>query len=156
MTKYPYPSHKTLIPSSYKVMIQKSFQAKKRPKRNNLGKLGERIAIKFLQSKGYKLLTANYHIRGGELDLVCQKNGILVFVEVKTRHSLYFGEGEEALTNNKKQKLIRAIYTYLQNQHRLPLDQYRPLGQLWQLDLVAIHLRSSTATIKHFQNILLA
>ena len=85
-------------------MIQKTDQVK-----NNMetGKLGEKLALRFLTQKGYSLVCANYHIRGGELDLVMRKNGILVFVEVKTRKTGNFGFGDEAVNYRKKQSLPR-------------------------------------------------
>jgi len=140
-------------------MIDQSFQAKKRPKPTHkrqttttIGKFGENIAVQYLQQKGYELLKQNFHIQGGELDIIMQKNGIIIFVEVKLRTGKNFGEGFEAITFSKKQKLLRTIFTFLRNEKS---TREKPIKQ-WQLDLVSIHFNSTkhTAQIQHFQNIL--
>ena len=113
-----------------------------------IGRFGEALASKYLREQGYKILKSNYYIRGGELDLITQKDAIIVFVEVKTRTSTNFGPPEEACTARKKQKLLRAIYSYLTTQ-----TLNHPAG-LWRCDLIAIQLLSTRkATIKHYQNI---
>ena len=52
---------------------------------NPVGKKGEDAAAAFLQKKGYKILQRNFHIKGGEIDIVAEKDNTLVFIEVKTR-----------------------------------------------------------------------
>lgn len=108
------------------------------------GRLGETLALKFLQNKGYQLVTRNYHIRGGEIDLIMVKEGILVFVEVKTRRNELFGVPEESLTVHKQRSLIRTIYHYLHDHPRHP----------WRCDLIAIRLQGNSGTITHYRNIL--
>ena len=49
----------------------------------SIGGAGEEAAAKYLRRKGYKILERNYHIRGGELDIIAQKDGYIVFVEVE-------------------------------------------------------------------------
>ena len=114
------------------------------------GRQGEQLAKKFLLQKGYFSICENYHIRGGEIDLIMKKDDIIIFVEVKTRHGQYFGEGHEAVNGRKKIKLIRTIMHYLN-------ENYQHSGQLWQLDVIGIQLQPeiNRATIKHYQNILL-
>jgi putative endonuclease len=109
------------------------------------GSMGEKLALRHLEGKGYELITRNYFIRGGEIDLILKKNGILVFVEVKTRRSRRFGFAVEALNVTKKQKLLRAIRTYLSK-----LPEYIP----WRADLVTIDFTAANrANISHYQNI---
>ncbi len=114
----------------------------------NIGRFGEALASKFLRERGYKILKSNYFIRGGELDLITQKDAIIVFVEVKTRISKNFGSPEEACTARKKHTLLRTIYTYLADQ------TCNHPAKLWRCDLIAIQFTGSQkATIKHYQNI---
>jgi putative endonuclease len=123
--------------------------AQKRLKNSKtIGALGEGIAQNYLLKKGYELITTNYHIPGGEVDIIVKKNDILVFVEVKTRLQCYFGPGEEALNDHKKRVLLRTIFTYL-TQH--PSSMFS-----WQLDFIAIQIFTpkNIATVKHFSNIL--
>jgi putative endonuclease len=116
-----------------------------RRKCKDLGDLGENLAARHLTAKGYNLIAKNYFIRGGEIDLILKKDGIIVFVEVKTRRTGKFGTAADALTPNKKRKLLRAIRTYL--------------GTLtgftnWRADLVAIDFTAyNRANITHYKNI---
>jgi len=113
------------------------------------GRWGEEIAIKYLKHKNYQLITRNYYIQGGEIDLVTKKDGIIVFVEVKFRSGRKYGTGQEAVTRAKRQKLIRAIFSFLAAH-----GEYR--ATRWQLDLIAIsyHSDSRRAFIQHLPNIL--
>ncbi|VVM08224.1 YraN family protein [Methylacidimicrobium tartarophylax] len=87
-----------------------------RPWRKNceLGRWGEREAARFLRRKGYRVLLRNVRIGGGEIDLVCRDASVLVFVEVKTRSSTEYGEPAEAVDAEKRARLVRAAYAYLE------------------------------------------
>ncbi len=115
-----------------------------------IGNYGEQLAKNFLIKKGYDFIAQNYYLRGGELDLIMKKDGILIFVEVKTRIASFFGDGQESVNSNKKRKLIRAILHYLEKNKI-------KFGHIWQLDLIDIQLQKNInfGTIKHYQNILL-
>lgn len=71
------------------------------------------MARSFLEKKGFEILEQNFRCRFGELDLVCKKNGNLVFVEVKTRRSTVFGEGVEAVDARKQGKMLKTALYYL-------------------------------------------
>ena len=58
---------------------------------NELGKLGEELAVDFLQKNGYEILETNWVFQKAEIDIIAQKDNILVAVEVKTRSSIDFG-----------------------------------------------------------------
>lgn len=79
----------------------------------SIGGAGEEAAAKYLRRKGYKILERNYHIRGGELDIIAQKDGYIVFVEVKTRSNNGYGGGLYAVTPTKQQRLLKAAACYL-------------------------------------------
>jgi putative endonuclease len=81
--------------------------------RKEMGDLGEALAGKILEHKGYVILDRNFRTRYGEVDLVAKEGEVLVFVEVKARSSLNYGSGAEALTKMKQQRLIRAALHYL-------------------------------------------
>jgi putative endonuclease len=86
--------------------------------RQAVGTLGEQAAAAALEDQGYRILNRNYRVRGGELDIVAEKNGVLVFCEVKTRTSAYFGLPEEAVTIAKRRRLRRLALEYLQREGR--------------------------------------
>ncbi len=86
--------------------------------RRVVGTLGEQAACDALVEQGYQVLHRNYRVRGGELDIVCERNGTLVFCEVKTRTSNQFGLPEEAVTIPKRRRLRRLALEYLQREGR--------------------------------------
>lgn len=101
-------------------------------RRKELGALGERIAVGYLQKRGYRIHETNFRCREGEIDIVAQQGDCLVFVEVRTRKSLDFGIPEESVTTAKREKLISLALAYLQTHGNLPSS--------WRIDVVAIEL----------------
>ncbi|HEX7678723.1 MAG TPA: YraN family protein [Thermoanaerobaculia bacterium] len=78
-----------------------------------LGKRGERRAAWFYRLRGYRIVERNLRMRGGEIDLVVRRGGLLVFVEVKTRQSVAAGYGVEAVDRRKKLQIISLTSAYL-------------------------------------------
>ena len=108
----------------------------------SVGKAGELIAANYLLSKKWKILEKNwFNARGyriGELDLIAEnKEGTLVFVEIKTRKGK---KGEvnpgENLHQAKLKKLIKIAQSYL--------NQRDWQGRNWRIDLIAITLDFQT------------
>lgn len=79
-----------------------------------LGQRGEALAWNFLRKRGYSILEKNYRTRFGEVDIIAQKGGVLVFLEVKTRRDHQFGFPAESVDWRKQQKIIRVAEAYLQ------------------------------------------
>ena len=65
------------------------------------GSIGERIATEYLQKKGYHIIECNAYSRWGEIDIVAEKQNIIIFIEVKTRKSLKQGKPYEAVSYQK-------------------------------------------------------
>ena len=80
---------------------------------NRLGLVGEEEAERFLVARGYRIRARRYRIRTGEIDLVAEEAGTLVFVEVKARSSIAYGRPAEAIGSRKRARLIRAARHYL-------------------------------------------
>ena len=80
-----------------------------------LGRRGEGEAVRFLKKSGYRIIARNLRARFGEIDVVAQDGPTLCFVEIKTRSSIRFGCPEEAVTAQKRQRLIRLASWYLQS-----------------------------------------
>ena len=80
---------------------------------NDLGKLGEELAVEFLQKEGYEILETNWVFQKAELDIIARKGNILAAVEVKTRSSLEFGLPQEFVKPKKIQLLAKAINEYV-------------------------------------------
>ena len=84
----------------------------------HLGDRGESYAEDYLRRQGYRILTRNYRTKIGEIDLIADDHGTLVFIEVKTRSSVHYGVPAEAVNYKKKQKIIQTAYWYLYEQRR--------------------------------------
>jgi putative endonuclease len=100
--------------------------------RKQIGDFGEKLALKYLRKRGYRIRETNFRCREGEIDIIAQDKDYLVFVEVRTRRGSDFGTPEESLTMAKKERLISLALAYLQTNRNLP--------PLWRLDVVAIEL----------------
>ena len=87
--------------------------------RAQTGHRGEAIAAKFYLQQGYRLLTHNFRTRMGELDLVLEKDGVIVICEVKTRTANAVIRPGAAVDYNKQKKLVLAAQLYLQQTDRL-------------------------------------
>ncbi len=101
-----------------------------------LGRFGEALAVKYLKAQGYKIVTVNYRSVLGEIDVICRKADELVFVEVKTRASTYFGEPYESVTIAKQRKLRKLAEAYIAKQ-RLSDNKLR-------FDVISIIVKGST------------
>jgi len=114
--------------------------------RQEVGKLGEEAARKFLKKRGYRIRETGFRCRHGEIDIITQKKDYLVFVEVRTKTSLEFGTPEESITRAKKEKLITSALTYTNTHQDLP--------PLWRIDVVAIELddKGKTKRIELIEN----
>mgnify|MGYP001325805158 CR=1 FL=1 len=80
------------------------------------GKEGEDIAVEMLTQKGYSIIERNYFYgKTGEIDIIALDNetGYTVFIEVKMRKNLEFGEPEYAITTRKKSQIRRLAEAYL-------------------------------------------
>lgn len=76
-------------------------------KTSQAGKLAENLAVKYLTSKGYKIIERNFRSRFGEIDVISIKDNSLIFSEVKARWNLNFGTPEESVTPSKIRKITR-------------------------------------------------
>lgn len=136
----------------------------KKTERRKKGDLGENVACKYLEKKGYRLIDRNYWKPWGEIDIVAEKANLISFIEVKTvsreasadisRESFFGGKHgirpEENLHPAKIQRLYRAIQTYL-------LDNRVPESKAWQIDLVCVYLdfSSKRAKVELFENVII-
>lgn len=110
------------------------------------GYLGEVLARKYLEKKGYKILEQNYRTRWAEIDLIAKKKEVLVFVEVRTKVGEQFGAPEETLNFRKLQKVRRNAISYA---------AYIKWNKLYRIDAVCIVLGENHAVerIAHYVNI---
>lgn len=87
--------------------------------RKQLGYFGEKVTAYYLTKKGYRILKRNFTVKGGEIDIIAEKDGIIAFVEVKTRTPDPMVNGFEAVTKSKRKLIIKTSEEY---SYRFPHD----------------------------------
>lgn len=121
------------------------------------GDLGESIAVKHLQTKGFTILTQNYLKKWGEIDIVAEKEGIVHFIEVKTvsyetkvdltravTHGTW--RPEEQVHRRKLHQIDKALQTWIcENNYK---------GE-WVIDVIAVRIvpRETYATVNMIENV---
>ncbi|MBP5489534.1 MAG: YraN family protein [Lachnospiraceae bacterium] len=89
--------------------------------RRTVGNEAEEAVVRFLRERGYRILERNYRCRLGEIDIVAEDGGYLVFAEVKYRRTGDFGLPEEAVDARKAQRIRNTALWYMK-EHRLAPD----------------------------------
>jgi len=108
----------------------------------DLGKRGERRAAWFYRLRGYTILERNARLPAGEIDLIVRRGTTVVIAEVKTRQTLIAGEGYEAVTRVKRERMIRLG------------DQYaakHPDARL-RYDILSIYWTGRRFVVTHFED----
>lgn len=87
------------------------------------GKFGEVVANEYLLKNGAEILEKNFSNKFGEIDIIAEVEGQLVFIEVKSRTSLKFGYPAESVDYKKRRKIIQLAqyYIYKNNLHNMPI-----------------------------------
>lgn len=111
---------------------------------NELGALGERLAMEYLQKKGYTILESNYVYDKAELDIIAQmEQETIVVVEVKTRNSSVFGDPQSFVSPGKIKQLVKAANEYIIS---------NALDVEVRFDIIAVLKNKTTEQIEHFEN----
>lgn len=108
------------------------------------GRFGEHVGEDYLKTRGYEILEKNVRSPFGEIDLIANHRGTLVFVEIKTRRNMTFGFPEEAVNEHKKHQLIRLASWYL-TQHPRSNPSVR-------FDVLAIQVKNGEPLVRLIQN----
>ena len=85
--------------------------------RRGYGSDGEYTVHDYLTGQGYRVLDMNYRRGPGEIDVIARKGDTVAFVEVKRRSSNRFGRPAEAVTPQKRQRIVRTAQLYLHEKH---------------------------------------
>ncbi|WP_300565421.1 YraN family protein [Flavobacterium sp.] len=110
---------------------------------NELGKLGEELAVDFLRKAGYTIIETNFVFQKAEIDIIAQKDNTLAVVEVKTRSSVDFGSPQDFVKPAKIKLLVKAIDEYVIS-NDLDLDV--------RFDIIAVHKEGTTFVIEHLED----
>ncbi|MDR2340748.1 MAG: YraN family protein [Puniceicoccales bacterium] len=113
------------------------------------GQWGEGVATRFLQRKRYDVLARNWRFGRDEIDIVADDNGVLVFVEVKTRSSASgIGAYGAARATRKKRALCRARNAFLQTR-----AEYAQTYRLDVIEVLTPKFTNRADKIVHFENV---
>lgn len=110
---------------------------------NDLGTLGEEIAVRHLHDKGFTILSTNWRYGKDEIDIIAEKGDFLVIVEVKTRRSAGFGEPEVFVNQAKQKFLVRAAQAYLEKNE---------VEKETRFDIISIVLNNNTRKVNHIED----
>ena len=112
-------------------------------RRQKVGSWGEMVAAEYLQEHGYNLIARNFRTPYGEIDIIAEKAGYSIFIEVKTRTSGSLGPPEISVTPRKQEHMVAAAEYYCQENE---IDS-------WQIDVIAVEiLPGKQPAITHFEN----
>jgi len=112
-----------------------------------IGEFGETLAKNYLIKHGYKIIDANVKLSYQELDIVASKDDIIIFVEVKTRISQFYGPAENAFQLTKLERFRRGMEMYIGNK--------KIYTQEFRADLITVDIDhfKKTAKIKHYKDV---
>ena len=110
---------------------------------HELGRIGENIIADYITKLGYKVVERNFACNQGEIDIVAKDKEELVFIEVKTRTDISYGEASEAVTDTKKRHLINSIkyYIYKQKLENQPI----------RIDVAEVYIKCGKVNINYIK-----
>ncbi|WP_162054080.1 YraN family protein [Pontibacter pamirensis] len=106
------------------------------------GQAGENRAAAYLLQQGYTIVRRNFRHRRAEVDIIAQKENLLIFVEVKTRSTDRYGYPEEAVSAKKETMLLEAAQEFIYK-----IDWQHDI----RFDIIAITL-STPVAIHHIED----
>lgn len=110
---------------------------------NKLGNKGEELAQRYLVQNGYVLRQVNWRYRKKEIDIIAERDNLLVVVEVKTRTNNYFENPKEAVTKKKQKFIINAAEAYIV-EHNIDMET--------RFDIVAVTIMNNKTDIEHIED----
>jgi len=110
---------------------------------NDLGKMGEEKAANYLTEKGFTILEKNWRFKKSEIDLIAQKQNLLIAVEVKTRSSLSFGTPQNFVNPKKIRLLSEAFNQYIVSKN-MDLNA--------RFDIIAVYFDGKEYNIEHLED----
>ena len=111
--------------------------------KNSLGNKGEKLACDYLIKNGYKILERNWRFGRFEIDIIAQKNNLIVIVEVKTRSNDYFVAPQQTLKKKQIENILQAANHYITQKN---------LDSEVRLDIIGLIKNKNTFTLKHLKD----
>lgn len=115
--------------------------------KHEIGKIGEDLAVSYLQNKGYKILERNFVARQGEIDIIAKDKNEIVFIEVKSRTNFLYGKPVEAV-DKLKQKHLKSVINYYLYRNKLENNFVR-------IDIIEVYIKNGYFKINHIKKVIL-
>ena len=114
-----------------------------------MGYFGEKVALAYLISHGYKLIAKNVYYKGGELDLVLLHDSDMVVVEVKNRTMGIYDDIKYSISDSKVKRLIKGCEMFYSD-----YSKNDPFVSRWRLDAIFIEISQGRRYLQHYQDLL--
>ncbi len=111
-----------------------------------IGRLGEYLATKYLQKLGYSIIERNFRCRQGEIDIIAKYRKELIFIEVKTRTNLNYGNPAEAVTLIKQKHIQKATQYYVYKNNLF--------NSFIRIDIIEVYIKKHEYKINHIKQII--
>jgi putative endonuclease len=108
------------------------------------GELGERIAERWLRRQGWRVVQRRFRAGHRDIDLVVERDGTVVFVEVKARRGAEFGDPVEAVNWNKQRQLVRSASVWI--------DRHGRASESYRFDVVGVLVEGDKVRVRHIAN----
>lgn len=108
------------------------------------GRQGERVAERWLQARGWRVVQRRYRSGHRDIDLVAQRDQLVAFIEVKARTGAEFGDPVEAVNWKKRKELIRSAWTWI-GRHGRP-------GEAYRFDVIGVLVSGPRVRVRHVEN----
>ncbi|PKP41566.1 MAG: YraN family protein [Bacteroidetes bacterium HGW-Bacteroidetes-12] len=108
-----------------------------------IGKKGEQLAVDYLISNNYKICHKNWRKGKDEIDIIALEDDFIIFVEVKTRTSDFFGQPESFVNQRKQENMIRAANAYVEE---------KDIDKEVRFDIISIILSNNKTSLKHIKD----
>ena len=112
--------------------------------RQALGELGERIAERWMERKGWRLVGRRFRNGHRDIDLIVEGEDTVVFVEVKARRPSDFGDPVEAVGWRKQRELVRSAHVWM--------GRFGVPGRSYRFDIVGVLVDGRTVRVRHVEN----
>lgn len=109
--------------------------------RQAFGELGERVAARWLERQGWRVVQRRFRNGRRDIDLIMQRDGMVAFVEVKARRGDRFGTPVEAVNWRKQKELAKSAQVWI-DRHGRPEEDYR-------FDVVGVLVEGSRVRVRH-------
>ncbi len=112
---------------------------------NNIktGQKGESLACEYLKSKGYTIIEKNWRFKHLEIDIIAEKENLLIVAEVKYRSATIYGAPEIFVNRQKQKFLIEATNHYIQRKN---------IDKEVRFDIIAISKNNGDLIIHHIKD----